>query len=137
MPYRGPEPWRWKFNLASLACCQPLPPEPVIVPPTWDKAGYQGALKTVWSMAARQLSDASQIFICGYSLPETDSFFRYLYAIGSAGDVLLKRICVLDPAPIVRDRFQNLLGPGARARFEYRQEDFGQALTYIRNVLPK
>jgi hypothetical protein len=133
-----PQPtWKWRFNLAALTCCQPLRPEPVIVPPTLDKARYHAALKLVWSKAARQLSDSSHIFICGYSLPETDSFFRYLYALGSVGDILLKRICVFDPSLAVKDRFQKLLGPGARARFEYRQEAFGHALGYIRSVLPK
>jgi len=132
-----PSNWNWRFNLATLTCCQPLPAEPVIVPPTWDKTGYHGALKTVWSRASRQLSDASHIFVCGYSLPETDSFFRYLYALGSVGDVLLKQICVIDPDPAVKDRFQNLLGPGARARFDYQRQGFGEALGYIKGCLPK
>jgi hypothetical protein len=37
----------------------------------------------VWRTAAQHLSEAEHIFIIGYSLPETDQFFRYLYGLGT------------------------------------------------------
>src|SRR5262249_3375273 len=51
-------------------CHRPLGNEPVIVPPTWNKAEYHQQIERVWIRAARELSDAENIFVCGYSLPE-------------------------------------------------------------------
>ena len=100
-------------------------PEPVIVPPSWNKADYHAALSDVWASAAKHLSEAEQLFIVGYSLPETDSFFRHLYALGSVGTTPLRRIAAFNPdsTGTVDRRFQALLGPGAAARYEYHQRD--------------
>jgi hypothetical protein len=99
-------------------------PEPVIVPPTWNKAQYHGELSHVWSAAARHLSEAEYIYVCGYSLPETDAFFRLLYALGSVGGKPLKEFDVFNPDQIVAQRFLALLGPGAQPRFKYHTTPF-------------
>jgi len=91
--------------------------EPVIVPPTWNKSDYHRDLSPVWSRAAKELHDAEYIFVIGYSLPPSDAFFRYLYALGTAGEGVLKRFWVFDPDPEVGRRFCELLGPGALQRF--------------------
>src|SRR5439155_5247930 len=70
--------------------------EPVLVPPTWNKADSHRALTRVWSRAATLLSEAENIIVIGYSMPETDAFFRYLYALGTVGPVMLKRFWVCD-----------------------------------------
>ncbi len=59
--------------------------QPIIVPPTWNKASYHEALSAVWSRAAECLGEADYIFVCGYSLTETDSFFRHLFALAALG----------------------------------------------------
>lgn len=114
-------------------------PEPVIVPPSWNKADYHEALSDVWASAAKHLSEAEHIFVIGYSLPETDSFFRHLYALGSVGTAPLRRISIFNPdATGATDmRFKALLGPGAIARYEYHENTFEQAIDHIKNLFPK
>ena len=86
-------------------------PEPVIVPPSWNKADYHAALSGVWASAAKHLSEAEHIYVIGYSLPETDSFFRHLYALGSVGAIPLRKIAVFNPdsTGATDARFQALL----------------------------
>ena len=86
--------------------------EPVIVPPTWNKTEHHQALQPVWRRAAQHLSEAENIFVIGYSLPETDPFFRYLYSLGTISDTRLKRLWVFDPDGTgqVKGRFEGMLG---------------------------
>lgn len=113
--------------------------EPVIVPPSWNKADYHEALSDVWASAAKNLSQAEQIFIIGYSLPDTDSFFRHLYALGSVGSSPLRRIAVFNPdkTGTIDTRFKKLLGPAAIERYEYHNKTFGQAIGHIKSLFPK
>lgn len=113
--------------------------EPVIVPPSWNKADYHSALSDVWAAAAKHLSEAEQIFVLGYSLPETDSFFRHLYALGSVGSAPLRRIAVFNPdnSGATDSRFRSLLGPGASARYEYHPLPFENAIDRIKEFFPK
>ena len=71
--------------------------EPVIVPPTWNKAEHHQLLSIVWGKAAQHLGEARTIFIIGYSLPETDAFFRLLYALGTVGLVASGKGSCLQP----------------------------------------
>ena len=114
-------------------------PEPVLVPPTWNKTEYHRNLSDVWSRAAAELGKAENIFIIGYSLPETDTFFKYLYALGSVGANPLKRIWVFNPdsTGLVQKRFHDLLGPAAAARFKYFEKTFQEALPQITQAFNK
>ena len=114
-------------------------PEPVIVPPSWNKADYHQTLSNVWSAAAAHLAEAESIFIVGYSLPETDSFFRHLYALGSVGKSALRRIAVFNPdkSGDTDQRFRSLLGPGSLARYEYLPLKFDEAIEHVRALFPK
>ena len=109
--------------------------EPVIVPPTWNKAGHYNMLSNVWATAAAHLSKARHIFVVGYSLPETDSFFRHLYALGTMGGDPLLAFRVYDiqesEGPVDK-RFAGLLGPGARSRYKYVRAPFAEAMKDIR-----
>lgn len=111
--------------------------EPLIVPPSWNKADYHSTLSAVWASAANHLSSAEYIVVMGYSLPETDAFFRHLYALGSVGSSLLRKfiVCDLDNSGAVRERFERMLGPGAASRFEYRMTNFGSAVGSLRAIL--
>jgi hypothetical protein len=128
-------------KLTAFAHCGALPhtAEPVIVPPTWSKTSHYEVLAPVWRRAAAHLAQARDIIIIGYSLPDTDEFFRYLYALGSASTQRLKTFWVIDPDDTgrVRQRFESLLGPLARSRFMVHQRTFGEmvgliATTYAR-----
>jgi hypothetical protein len=107
--------------------------EPVIVPPTWNKSNYHNDLSEIWSQSAKELEKAENLFIIGFSLPETDVFFRHLYALGTAGQTPLKKFWVFDPdnSGKVEKRYQQLLGPGAKARFNYLQNTFSEAISII------
>lgn len=91
---------------------------PFIVPPTWNKWNHQARISQVWSEAAKALKGAERLAIIGYSLPETDQFFRYLFALGVMGDTRIKEVLVVDPAPAAHHRFQELLAQGTERRFK-------------------
>jgi hypothetical protein len=110
---------------------------PVIVPPSWNKADYHHALSDVWSAAADALSEAEYIFVIGYSLPDTDSFFKHLYALGSVGHAPLKKFAVFNPDKLggaTDRRFQALLGPGALQRYEYHEMILDESISMISNM---
>ena len=119
-------------------CGVVVDPDPIIVPPSWNKADYHEALSNVWASAANHLSDAEYIFILGYSLPETDAFFRHLYALGSVGDSLLRRFVVFNPdgSGETNRRFEALLGPGAKVRYQYIPHPFSNAVGAFESFIP-
>ena len=94
---------------------------PVLVPPTWNKNEYHIGLPRVWGHAARELAEAENIFVIGYSLPESDTFFRYLFALGSASDTRLKRLWVVNPdkGGHVKGRFEAMVGRGIQSRLRF------------------
>jgi NAD-dependent SIR2 family protein deacetylase len=67
-------------------CSGNLSSEPVIVPPTWNKTEGHNELTAIWKQAAVELGQAENIVCIGYSLPESDLFFRYLFALGTVGE---------------------------------------------------
>jgi hypothetical protein len=119
-----------------LVCCgQAVGGDSAIVPPSWNKAEYRSDLVKVWKRAAAELKSATSIVVCGYSLPETDSLFRYLYGLGMVGGEPLERFWVFDPSEAVHRRFRDLLGLGALARFEARPLNFERALSQMNSTL--
>jgi len=109
----------------------PVDLEPVIVPPTWYKSDYYGTLSPVWARAAFELSAAESIFVIGYSLPPSDLFFRYLYALGTLSETVLKHFWVFNPDASVHERFQALLGLGAQQRFRASTSSFSNSIQEI------
>jgi hypothetical protein len=116
-------------------CGEAVASTPEIVPPTWNKVEYHRVLQPVWSRAAKELRNAHSILVLGFSLPETDVFFKYLYALGTAGGAPLQRFWVFNPDATVSKRFHDLLGPGAQQRFRYFQVMFDAAITEVRRLL--
>jgi hypothetical protein len=108
--------------------------DPVIVPPSWNKADHHQALTEIWARAAEHLGEAKSIFIVGYSLPLTDAFFRLLFALGTVGPTPLEKLTVYNPDETgeVNKRFRELLGPGAAARYKYYQRYFNDAIVDIK-----
>ncbi len=122
--------------LPNMKCCDtPLSLPPVIVPPTWNKTDYRDRLSFVWQNAARVLAEAENVFIIGYSVPETDSFFRYLYALGSESKTRIKRFWVFDIDEKVEERFKRMIGGGIENRFLFRRLKFSDAIPVISRAL--
>jgi NAD-dependent SIR2 family protein deacetylase len=118
-------------------CSEPCKPDPVIVPPTWSKTEHYREIDSVWKRAAKHLAEAETIVVIGYSLPPTDQFFRYLYALGTMSDTRLRRFIVCNPdvRPAIKTRFRRLLGQATRSRYEYWPYDFHNSLVSLRDGL--
>jgi hypothetical protein len=97
---------------------------PVIVPPTWNKSERHRTVPFVWKAAARHLSEATHVFIIGYSLPPSDSFFHHMFALSTMQNDSIRRFVVSNPDSNVEQRFRNLIGPGLAARFTFRAMTF-------------
>lgn len=110
---------------------------PMIVPPTWGKTEHMESLSKVWAQAAKELAQAENIFIIGYSLPDTDLFFRYLFALGTEGPTSIRRLWVINPddSGDVEKRFRDFIGRGIERRFEYIPSTFQGSLLQIQKAL--
>jgi hypothetical protein len=64
-----------------------------------NKEDYCRQLQSVWARAAKELSEAQDIYAIGYSYPKSDAFFRYLYALGTVGGPVLRKFWVFNAAP--------------------------------------
>lgn len=98
--------------------------EPELIPPTWNKSQYSGSITNVWKQAAKELSEAEEIITIGYSLPITDLFFKYLFALGTDSETRIKRFIVCNPDEKVTERFLEIIGRGIENRFEFVHEYF-------------
>lgn len=103
---------------------------PLLVPPTWSKAEHHRRIERVWRRAAEELSTARNIIVIGYSLPETDAFFRYLYALGTVSDTRIERFWLVDPdnSGKAAAQFRALLGPTVANRFRLIKMPFENAV---------
>ena len=111
-------------------------PEPVLVPPTWSKGEYHREIGNVWRRAAADLKQARHVFVLGYSLPPTDQFFRLLFALGTEGPAVLRRMSIYDPKPApVEERFRDLMGNAALDVLQVYGQNFGEGLNHIDQVL--
>ncbi len=64
---------------------------PELVPPTWRKV-FQDQLADIWDVAVETLQSATRVVIIGFSIPPTDTHFKYLLAAGLQKNVSLRRI---------------------------------------------
>jgi hypothetical protein len=78
--------------------CQQRAIQPMLVPPSWDKTEYQNLMQPIWNQAVTQLKNATRICIIGYSLPESDAYFKYLLTLGLAENHGLYKFIVVDLA---------------------------------------
>jgi len=63
---------------------------PELVPPTWQKV-FGGALWDVWTQAINSLHTATRIIVIGFSIPPTDTHFRFLISAGLKENISLER----------------------------------------------
>lgn len=105
---------------------------PFIIPPTWNKTMYHKNVANVWRKASQCLSEAKNIYVIGYSLPETDSFFKFLFSLGTNSTTRMRRFWVINPDQTgTEHRFQNLLGPQMLDRFKYLRYKFSDSIRHI------
>lgn len=71
---------------------------PMLLPPTWQK-NMGHPLLVVWSQAVLALRMATNVVVIGYSMPPADQHFKYLLAAGLQGNISLRRILFVNPAP--------------------------------------
>lgn len=68
-----------------------------IVPPSWNKLYHFENLQSIWRSACSSLSDCENLIIMGYSFPNSDLLFRYLYAIGTISLTIIKNVIIVNP----------------------------------------
>jgi hypothetical protein len=109
--------------------------QPVIVPPTGSKGQHHRRLETVWQKAAGVLAEADSIIVLGYSLPATDEFFRYLFALGTISATRLRRVWVCDKyaSAELDQRFRALLGPLGQSRYLLAELPFEKVAQLLAN----
>ena len=120
-----------KLKTLKCKCGEPIEEDPFIVPPTWNKTAFHEQIEQVWKRAALELKDAEHIFVLGYSFPETDMFFHYLFALGVDMRTILKGFYVYNIDLEVEKRFEDLLSSGIKERFEFQSYDFDGAIRYM------
>jgi hypothetical protein len=102
-----------------------------IVPPTWNKKIHPTILPA-WQAAFASVANANDLRFIGYSLPETDSYFRYFLKAAISKSFNLQRVDVLCSGN-VGQRYQQLF---ERTRLNFnsgRTEDYlGQLATHAK-----
>lgn len=136
-PRELPLPLGSRISKHAHRCGSPLDLLPVLVPPTWNKSSSTAPLQEVWRRAAKELGGAENIVVIGYSLPITDMFFKYLFALGTESDAHLEKFIVIN-GPNGGDsveRFKGLLGPMTSRGFASHAFVFSGSENVIRDVL--
>ncbi|MFO1519074.1 MAG: hypothetical protein U1F57_05360 [bacterium] len=90
--------------------CQKTSLIPLIIPPTWSKAVGNLPIFKVWKQAIEEIKTASQIIVIGYSMPQTDTFFQYLLALGLAENPRFHRVVVVnfDDSEVFKERYRKV-----------------------------
>ncbi len=94
-------------------------------------------LTNVWKVAAKELAAADNIIVVGYSLPETDSYFKYLFALGSDSDARLRNFIVVNNSEdaSLKQRYRSLVGKGIEDRVKFWPAMFSEVIENIKDVL--
>ena len=119
------DPIKWLSTKDNIYNKKKIIPDPVLIPPVFNKMEHSDNIRNVWRQASIELSNAEYILICGYSHPETDNFYKYLFALGMAGDSLIHRFAVYDPNPEIKEKYKKILGRALIERYLFEEQDFG------------
>jgi hypothetical protein len=142
-------------DFRRMACpkCDQHGFQPMLVPPSWDKSEYQELMRPVWSQAIAEIKRATRICIIGYSLPESDAYFKYLLTLGLAENHRLYKLIVVDARPelfmfpseinknapktkTLRERYDDLLeGLFQERRFKFFNDGFSSWLRHATSDL--
>lgn len=102
---------RW-FPFPACANCKQQIYQPLLVPPTWNKHEHRDILQKVWKEAFEEMRAATRICVIGYSMPESDAYFKYLLTLALAENTHLSKLIVVDlSSSDVRTRWEKMLDP--------------------------
>lgn len=98
---------------------------PIIIPPSWRK-GETDIIDKTWRYAYESLQKATDIYFIGYSLPETDTYFKNLLAISLSGSQNLERVVVInsDNSGRAEKRYKDLIDRNFEKYFDYQAYSF-------------
>lgn len=76
-----------------------FPPTLLLAPPIWSKdlRDLNAPLSNVWNAAVRAIETATRIIVIGYSMPQTDPYFKYLLAAGLSENISLRKLFFINP----------------------------------------
>lgn len=109
---------------------------PDLIPPTWRKV-FDGNLENVWDDAIEAIKSATRIFVIGFSVPETDTHFKYLLAAGLQSNISLRDIVFVNPdsgLETFRSRINGLFTTPQGSRVSFSSET---ASSYLLNLAHK
>ncbi len=84
------------FRMRPCSGCRKTGLRLLLVPPIWNKSEYRETMRPIWRKAVDALKSAKRICIIGYSMPETDTFFKFLLTLGLAENHQLFQFVVVD-----------------------------------------
>lgn len=116
--------------------------EPIMIPPTWSKIVRDTPIANVWAQAVKEIKNAFQIVVIGYSVPPTDTFFQYLLTLGLASNPRLHRVVVVnkDDSDELKLRYEKIFARSLkdRGRLKFMTgttfEDFVQKPGFMENI---
>lgn len=100
--------------------------DPQILPPLFNK--NTAALgSAMWAQALKELREAKNVVVVGYSLPQTDIYMQYFLRAALGPNVDLNKITVYDPSLFgehrdgesLRRRYQECFSPQLQRRIEF------------------
>lgn len=100
--------------------------KPYIIPPVMDKNAFYNhiAIHSLWQQAEQMLKEADEIYIIGFSFPQTDLSVKYLFqsALRQQSDV---PIYVINPETeqTLRINYDKVFGQKGSVCYEYTGED--------------
>ena len=118
-----------RFNFADLP--KMTHTAPIIVPPVWSKEFSYKVLRRTWRHVYRAVSNATELFIFGYSLPKEDQFARLVLGRALRSNRLKVerktkrplRVVIVNPDETTEITFRRLLGPNI-TNFVFHQATF-------------
>jgi len=91
-----------------------------IITPNWNK-GINELIRTEWIRAYNILKSCNHIRIIGYSLPETDSYLKFLFKLSYLENLNLKNIdiiCMDKEFGNLQRRYENFFGNNTSVRYQ-------------------
>ncbi len=112
------------------------PDTPLIIPPSFLKPDLLEALKTIWSLAAKAISEANVIVFVGYSFPLSDTEMIYFLARALMDNPHLRDVYIIDPN--ADSIIQKLQGPNSKmgSHFKKLLRPVPKGWTMVKDLAP-